>query len=285
MMKKMNALGIAGLLMASAVCATAGEWTSLLDKDLSQFEVFIGVPHISVTGLPAGTYQAEKVTKGQSLGLNNDPKHVFTMIEDEGEPVLKISGEIYGGVNTLKEYKNYHFSTLQKWGEKKWAPRATKLRDGGILYHCTDRHGFFWSTWKRCMEYQVQETDLGDLYVLGGTTGEVRASKRTYDPASEEFLAKGAIKAWPEPDMPHGEWNLLELYTVGDQAVHVVNGVVVMVIDKIKIGKRTLDHGQIQIQSEGAEHYYKQMKIQPITDFPPAIKAQMHLRGSAPAAK
>ncbi len=99
------------------------------------------VKNQSVEGLPPGT----------PLGLNNDPKKVFTVIEEEGTPLLKITGEIYGGLTTLKEYGDYHFSFELKFGEKKWAPRLDRARDSGQLYHCTGKHGAFWNVWMRSL--------------------------------------------------------------------------------------------------------------------------------------
>ncbi|WP_235033453.1 3-keto-disaccharide hydrolase [Rubripirellula obstinata] len=255
-----------------------GQWRSLLDQDLSNFEVWMGIPHQSVQGLPEGTFQAEKVTKGQPMGLDADVKNVFAVTVVNEEPVLKISGEIYGGLTTLEDFGDYHFSTQFKWGDKKWEPRLNRLRDSGILYHCTGKHGAFWEVWKSSVEYQVQETDLGDLYPLGGTSAEVRATDGKYDPESEQFARRGMIKAGSEPDAPHGQWNRLEVYTLGTTSVHVANDVVVMVLENLKIRGKPLSRGQIQIQSEAAECYYKDMKIRSISDFPADIKSQMRLR-------
>ena len=238
----------------------------------------MGIPHVSVKGLPEGTLQSEKVTRGTPMGLDSDVKHVFSMTEDSGEPVLKISGEIYGALETLEEFDNFHFSTQFKWGDKKWEPRLDALRDNGILYHCTGKPGNFWGVWKSSIEYQVQESDLGDLYCLKGTSADVRVTGKKYDPESEEYLHKGNATACAEPDAPHGEWNHLEIYTVGTTSVHIANGVVLMVLENMKINDKPLSKGQIQIQSEGAECYYKEMKIRPITEFPTEIKAQMRLQ-------
>ena len=286
MLNKMQKSFLAGLLVLSvAGVVSAEEWSQLLDKDLSQFEVWIGIPHTSVTGLPEGTIQAEKVTTrtGTPLGLNNDIKKVFTLEMTDGEPVVHISGEIYGCITTLKEYENYHFSARFKWGEKKWEPRLDQPRDSGILYRCTGEHGAFWKTWKSSLEFQVQEQDLGDFYTLAGSTGDARfkldGKLQVYDPQSTTFSTKGRVAANPEADAPHGEWNKLEIYTLGTTSVHVANGQVVLVVENANKAGVPLTKGQIQIQSEGAECFYKQLKIAPITDFPPEIKARMRLRG------
>jgi len=211
------------------------KWESLLDKEMSKFVPFMGIPHPSVKGLPEGTFQSKKM-KGTPMGLNNDVKNVFSIVEENGEPVLKITGEIFGGLTSKKEYENYHFRTKFRWGEKKWEPRLNAVRDNGILYHCVGKHGRFWEVWKSSIEYQVQEKDLGDLYALGGTSAEVRVSgeenkKKRYDVESDEFLLKGNCSAGVEPDKPHGEWNDLEIYTVGSTSVHIANGKILMVLE------------------------------------------------------
>ncbi|MFG0289327.1 MAG: DUF1080 domain-containing protein [Rhodopirellula sp. JB044] len=258
--------------------SSAQQWRPLLDKDLSNFEIWMGIPHSSVTGLPEGTYQSENTTKGTPMGLDADVKNVFSVKEIDGEPVLHITGEIYGGLTTLDEFQDFHFSTQFRWGDKKWPPRLNRLRDNGILYHCTGKHGTFWKVWKSCIEYQVQETDLGDLFALGGTTAAVRVRGRKYDPNSDVYLEKGNAISCAEPDAPHGEWNHLEIFAIGTTSVHVANGVVLMVLEDLKLRGKPLSHGQIQIQSEAAECEYKDMKIRSIEDFPPEIKAQMRLR-------
>lgn len=268
--------------------ATPGQ-AELLDNSLSQWEIFIGVPHISVTGLPEGTAKSTNVTVGTPLGLNNDPRKVFTTFTEDGKTVLHISGEIYGGLTTKKEYADYHLSVDFKWGERKWAPRVKAKRDSGILYHCHGEHGAFWNVWKRCLEYQVQETDLGDLYILGGPKAKSRFrtedKRRIFDPQSA-WQNCGQVEASAEPDRPHGEWNHLEIYVVGDSAIHVANGVLLMAVaGAIDNQGNPLKSGQIQIQSEGAECFYKNLKLTPIKSFPPDLAAKAGLSAEATAPK
>jgi Domain of Unknown Function (DUF1080) len=259
--------------------------TELLDATLSQWEVFLGVPHSSVTGLPAGTFQSGDVTKGTPLGLNNDTKKVFTTFTEGGTTVLHISGEIYGGLTTKKDYANYHLAMDFKWGERKWEPRLDQKRDSGILYHCHGEHGAFWQVWKSCLESQVQETDMGDLHMLAGPKSKskfrvVGEKQNVFDPQSPSPWGEwvGHLSGSHEPDRPHGEWNHLEVYVVGDSAIHVVNGIVVLAsIDALDKNGKPLTSGQIQIQSEAAECFYKNIRLTPIKAFPPDIAAKAGL--------
>jgi hypothetical protein len=280
---------IAEIAGVNSKTAAAGDWIELFDPNLSHWELFMGVPHTSVAGLPPGTSQADKPEDGKPLGLGNDPKHVFTMVEQDGQPVLRITGEIYGGLTSLDEYENFHFSAQVKWGEQQWPPRVGKQRDSGLLYHCTGPHGAFWNVWMRCVEFQVQERDFGDLFMLAGTGGDVPAllvrtnpapseAKYVFDPV-QPLVGTGRVQRSANFEQPHGEWNTLEIFTLGRKAVHVVNGHVVMAIDNIRLrGGEPLSKGKIQIQSEGAEVYYRDVKIQPITDFPADIWKQSGLK-------
>lgn len=260
----------------------ASGWQDLLDADLSQWETFIGVPHSSVKGLPEGTFQSEQVTKGTPMGVGNDPKNIFTTYEKDGETILHITGEIYGAITTHKEYENYHFQTKMRWGEKKWEPRLDQKRDSGILYHCHGVNGAFWKVWKSSLEFQVQESDLGDFINLAGP--KVKAPFNKGEKRSVYAMGKkyedwsGYLHAAVEPDAPHGEWNTLDLYVVGDKAIHVVNGQIVMSLsDALDKNGKTLTKGQIQIQSEAAEVEYKQMKLRPISEFPAVLVHKVRL--------
>ena len=257
-------------------------WTNLIDPELSQWETFIGVPHATVKGLPEGTPQSDNVTKGEPLGLGNDPKNVFSTIQEDGETLLYITGEIYGGLTSKNEYENFHLQTKMRWGDKKWEPRLDAKRDSGILYHCHDEHGNFWNVWKRSLEFQVQESDLGDFIALAGPKVQapirMDGERKVYDLTQKFEEQKGYLHANIEPDAPHGEWNILDIYVVGDSAIHVVNGKIVMSI-KGAIDKEgnPLTRGQLQIQSEAAELYYKDLKIRPLESFPEILKQKAKL--------
>jgi Domain of Unknown Function (DUF1080) len=261
------------------VFGTEEKWIELLDSNLSKWELWMGVPHTTVKDLPTGTHQADDIrAAGTPLGLKNDPKNVFSMIEEDGKPVLKITGEIYGGLTSLDEYENYQLSFEVKFGEKKWEPRLMRPRDSGLLYHCSGPHGAFWNVWMRCLEYQVQEENVGDLYLLAGTKIDLPSSLKTtiapetlshiWDP-KQPFLPGQPTERSVNYENPHGEWTQCDIFVLKDKAIHVVNGHVVLALDKARLKNETpLTKGKIQIQSEGAEVYYRNVKICPITEFP-----------------
>lgn len=279
---------LAGLILSIGSVAQETNPSSkvaLLDSSLSHWEVFIGVPHKSVTGLPEGTPVFESATEGTPLGLNQDPKKVFSTQTEYGETILHITGEIYGALSTKKSFSNYHLEMKFKWGDRKWIPRLEAKRDSGILYHCYGDHGAFWNVWKSCVEYQVQETDLGDLHLLAGPKTKSRfrslnPKNHVFDPQAEAPWTHhdGHLSASHEPDRPHGEWNQLEVYVLGDTAIHIANGIVVLaVVDAVDNKGNPLKSGQIQLQSEAAECFYKDIQISPITAYPAEIAAKAGL--------
>jgi pentatricopeptide repeat protein len=52
-------------------------------------------------------------------GKNNDTEKVFTVHDG----MIHVTGKVFGGFITVKEYENYHLVTEFKWGEKTYAPR------------------------------------------------------------------------------------------------------------------------------------------------------------------
>lgn len=277
------------VLFTSGVSAQklTSKGTALLTKNLKYWDVFIGVPHTSVNM----GYPKSNGIDGTPLGLNNDPLHVFTVEMVNGQPVLHISGQVYGGLSTKSEFENYHLKVEFKWGEKQYEPRLKDKRDNGIIYHATPPHGQFWNVWMRGHEFQVQEDDMGDYYSLVGVGMDIHARKKDttkksgwiYDPAAPlvQFTSNrtpaSTCSHVANYEKPHGEWNTLELYCYGTKSVHVVNGHVVMVLENSRISphegaETSLSKGKIQIQSEAAEAYYRNIVISKLDSLPDFIQ-------------
>lgn len=270
------------------------EWTNLLSENHADYwDVFIGVPHGTVTGLDNIDPKSDG-KKGVPLGLNNDPKNVFTIKQMDSETVLSISGEIYGALTSKNEYENYHLKLEFKWGDKKWEPRLNRERDNGILYHCVGNHGAFWNVWMQSQEFQVQQGDMGDYYALAKTAIDIPSSKKegerefnyvkgadTNHFSSAEANFQAHCNKGFDNENPHGEWNTLELISVGATSLHVVNGKVVMALyysEFLNGSNNTmapLTKGKIQIQSEGAEAFYKDIQVRSITEIPKEYRKQL----------
>lgn len=263
------------------------KWQNLLDKEMSNFETFVGVPHTSVK--LEGYEKSENVHKGTPLGLN-DVKKVMSSVDENGALLLKVTGEIYAGLTTLQAFENYHLKVEFKWGDKKWEPRLTKKRDNGILYHCHGKHGAFWNVWMSSMECQIQESDMGDYVSLVHARADIactKVKKNLYKVTGDgDKLTTFGGKGNPgychieeANEKAHGEWNTVEVICVGNESIHVVNGKVVMVTKNARTtinGKEEpLTKGKIQFQSEGAESYYRNIQIKSVKSFPKKYRKQI----------
>ncbi len=266
--------------------AAADGWRYLLDKDLSQWESWIGIPHktVQIPGIPTSLSE-NGINNGTPLGLNNDPLKIFTTREENGTPILAVTGQIYGGLTTKEDFENYHLSLEFKWGEKKWEPRLTRQRDSGLLVHCVGRHGAFWNVWMRSLECQIQEYDVGDFFALAGTEADIpsvmipEAKRSRYQLGAALLPVRNSAQRSENYEKPTGEWNTVEVYTVGDRTIHVVNGKLNMVLLNTREfqGETTkpLTKGKIQLQSEGAEVYYRDVKLRPLAAFPETFKSAL----------
>jgi|SaaInl0LU_22_DNA_1037365.scaffolds.fasta_scaffold14281_2 type 1 glutamine amidotransferase len=272
---------------------SANRWTHLFEGDYTKnWDVFIGVPHKTIKNLENINSKSDG-KNGIPLGLNNDPKNVFNFITENNENILHISGEIYGAIISKQEYENYHLKLQFKWGEEVWEPRLLRERDSGLLYHSFGPYRTFWNVWMSSQEFQIQEGDLGDYYGLGGTLIEIPSEKRAGE-KEFSYVKSGTLHPFSSADKkipnhankgfdnekPHGKWNTLELICFEGTSMHIVNGKVVMALynSKFKNAKgktMPLTKGRIQIQSEGAEIFYKNIQIKSIKKLPRKFKRQL----------
>lgn len=219
-----------------------------------------------------------------TTGLNMDPDRVFTVVEEDGEPAIRISGQQFGGISTLSSLSDYHLTLEFKWGTQKWPPRDKAKRDSGLLYHATGAHGADYGYWMRSQEFQIQEGDCGDYWGVAGGGFSIPAkldvdSVYHYDAAGQAQLFHETsplgrhCRKHPDAEKPSGEWNKVDLYCHGDTAVHVMNGITIMVLYGSVQGVHLqelipLAAGKIQLQSEGAEVFYRRLFWNPITYIP-----------------
>jgi hypothetical protein len=258
------------------------EWTNLLDKDLSQWESYLSYRHQTNYNGNVPLDAAGIAVK--PIGYNKDESKVFSIVSEKGEPVLKVSGEIYGCIFTKKDYANYHLTLKVKWGEKKFDPRKEKLKDSGILYHSVGEAGAeYWRSWMLSQEFQIMEGHIGDYWSQATSAVDIRAflpegNMNSVANEKQPFLsfgkgnAEGFCLRSENFESPAGEWTTLELITFEDKSLHIVNGHVVMVLRNSRYMKDEkmlpLTKGKLQLQSEAAEVYYKDIRIKNIDAIP-----------------
>ena len=154
------------------------------------------------------------------------------------------------------------------------------------MYHSVGKYGADYGAWMRSQEFQVEEGNCGDYWGVAGGFEDVPANKLNdseyvYSPDAQLLtfrdkttVGRHCIKKG-DAENATGEWNTLDLYCHGDTSVHVVNGKVMMVLYHSRQWDNgvasPLVKGKLQIQSEGAEVYYKKIRIQPVNAIPSGL--------------
>jgi hypothetical protein len=269
-----------GLVNFTKAQQNAGaSWQVLFDgTSLDQWDTYLG---------PQFTQDVttDKLKEQPVPGLNNDYPRVFTLVDIDGEKVLRISGEFWGGISTKTEFENYHLRLEFKCGQKKWYPKEkeTDRRDSGLLYHGVGKHGAGDGFWLRSQEFQIQEGDTGDYWGVAGAMCDIRAHKIDKDTYQydkdgpllhfgEQMEIGRHCKKYPDAEKPSGEWNTIDLYCFGGTSIHMVNGIVTMILENSRMlmdeKEYPLHKGKIQLQSEAAEVYYKNIALRPIDALP-----------------
>jgi hypothetical protein len=274
-------------LQAAACCLACGaaDWKPLFNgKDLTGWDTFLR---------PANRTDPD-------YGLNHDPEKVFTVDHLDGGSVIHISGKFWGGLITTQAFENYHLRLEFKWGAKTWPPRLNLTPDSGLLYHCAAPTADLTHPWPRSIEFNISQHDTGEFWSVDNTIGD--AEVVSFGNSPQEL---GAFKGWCERneakgpklkfqkgghkatfrdggfmpagdfEKPAGEWNTLVLYAVGDRSVHLVNGKVALILTglrQIVNGKEVpLTRGRIELQSESAEIFFRNVQIRSINEIPPEL--------------
>jgi hypothetical protein len=198
----------------------------------------------------------------RSKGLNSDPDHVF-QVEDG---VIHVSGKEFGYLITKEPYHDFYLRAEFKWGEGTYVERAGKARDSGILYNVQGEQ----KVWPRSIEFQIIEGGTGDFWMTDGAALTGKDGKRVVGPPGKasriDHFGKGPWQnvvgfrdASGDLEKPHGQWNLLELVTQGNDIKQYVNG---------KLGNEGTDpfpaEGKILFQSEGAEVFFRNIELYPL---------------------
>lgn len=268
----------------SAYALPKSEWKSLFNgKDLSGWDTYIATP------------------SGDSpLVPNRDPNQVFSVVAADDTPAIRVSGKEYGAITTRESFENFHFRIQFKWGLGRYGDRATVGRDSGILY-CgiglpNPRTG-----WLTSVENNIMEKGVGQWWSVNGALidveGEwVTAENELYVPYKKEGAGEknivwkpGAARLHPnagngitppfDVETVFGNWNTAEVIFWAGQCIHVLNGHVNLVAVNPRYQEsgtwRPLTQGKIQLQSEGAELYYRRPEIRPLFEMPAEFRSHM----------
>lgn len=232
---------------------------------LAAMSIFVLVPALAAQNAPRAG-KAIKLFNGKNLdgfytwvenqGKNQDPNRVFTVHDG----MIHVSGTAMGYFSTEQEFENYRLIVEFKWGEKTHTPREGKARDSGILYHFVGPD----KIWPKSIEFQVIEGGTGDIILVDG--GAITAGGSAHPEGRIDRQGKGEWKdvaGYRDPagevEKPHGQWNRLELIAAGDTVKYYVNGKLV----NEGMGASP-QRGKILFQSEGAELFYRHIKLTPL---------------------
>lgn len=218
----------------------------------------------------------------QKHGKDSDPDRVIT-IEDGAIHLYKHAPDkaevVMGYIATDKEYGDYHFRFQYRWGEKKFQPRYELKRDAGLYYHLTGPD----AVWPRAYQFQIQQTDVGDLIALFGYQTDTWMDPKTEkDPIAPAFLeekdggvprvlgGKGiAYQRHLEGDFEVEGWNTGEIIAKGDTLTHILNGKVVnrglkarfLDPEKPDAPATPVTKGKIALEIEAAEIFFRNVEL------------------------
>lgn len=261
-------LALAEIPMAS------GPAVSLFNgKDLRNWTAWLGYAD------PALTYKRPAIAP---LGATARSEEIFKVVTEDGRPALYVNGKIWGSLVHKGDFRNYHLRLQYKWGKSRWPPREAQAPNNGLLYHSHGWPGAVWGTWSQAVEFEIMTGSVGMVVPVGQAISvgvdavddqALIPPKLRFAPTGLAVVAKGGtadwnVEAYSDAEKPPGEWNTVDLYVLGDRAIHVVNGVPVMEVRDLKADGQPLTHGAIQLQSEGAETFFRDIVLEPITALP-----------------
>jgi len=212
-----------------------------------------------------------------STGKNNDPKKVFKM-ENGMVHILDIpesdEKQEFGYLSTEREFSNCRIRVEFKWGVKRFVPNNENKRDSGLLYFFNGPD----KIWPRALEFQIQETDVGDLWLLDGSRILTKVETETLPmyvlSGPEKMQSRGRIIKSGDFEDRNG-WNQLELVLDGDRITQMVNGRAVMRAWDVQQPSQQdparyvpVSSGRIMLQAEGAEIWFRNVQMKPLVKKP-----------------
>lgn len=211
-----------------------------------------------------------------STGKNQDPKGIFKvyngMLHILDIPVSNQDQE-FGYLATDQEYTNYILRLEYKWGEKKFPPRSDLKRDSGVLYYFVGED----KIWPRALECQIQEGDTGDFITLSGTVvdttvEDITAPVKRFVPSGSFYttsiIGNEYIFKSQTLESSSNQWTQVEIIVDRGMVTHKINGVVNFQGQNVRQtdpdspgGLQIIQKGRILLQAEGAEIFYRNIRL------------------------
>lgn len=217
-------------------------------------------------------------------GKNTDPLSVFSV----NNGMIRISGEEFGCITTIDEYENYRLLVEFMWGDETFEPRIDKARDSGILLHSVGEDGGSDGTWMHSIECQIIEGGTGDFIVVGDgsrnflvtcpVAPEKQGNSYVFKPRGDTVTINSGRINWygrdpgwkdvkgfrgkRDVEKKPGKWNRIECIVKGEDIKIYLNGRLVNHAVNSQPRK-----GKIQIQSEGAEIFFRKITLIPVRNI------------------
>jgi len=244
--------GAAGAAISDSGAAGADAGAAGTNAHASRCSLFNGVDFSGwdrYLGKPSHDPKADELP----LGIDNDPRGVYSIVMVDGEPAIRISGEIWGSLISQREFCNFKLHAQFKWGSAVFS-----IKDSGIMFLSSGPLGAVnaggnelanpigSAAFMVSAEYQISPNDVGSLYNLGPIA-----------------FAQSVHDVRPESK----SWNEVEISLQDDQASLLLNGHEVsrgssFVLDLPDQPPSALRCGKLQLQSEGAEIFFRHLEIE-----------------------
>lgn len=190
--------------------------------------------------------------------LEGDEIHVYRGWKHDAAP--------FATLVSADDYENCVIELEYKWGERRFAPRTKMKRDAGLLFFVRKPE----QVWPPCIEFQIQETDSGDIWSIYSIVSVRLDDSKSFNPQSTPQLVgqnkdfTGINRRDANADELPG-WNTIRVELRDGAGKYFLNGKLVNAFEKVfeKDGS-PLKHGRIALQAEGAEITYRNVRVTPL---------------------
>ncbi len=200
----------------------------------------------------------------ESEGADSDPQGIFRL-EDGVLHILGVDSAVSGQgyLKSRATYSTFRLRFEYMWGERRFnttdAPRG-----GGLLYLANGPD----KIWPRSLEFQIQEGDTGDLWLIDQTSVDTTITPGSnpvqFQPDGQAYTTTAApytrLKKSMTTDTPTG-WNTVELIVGEDAIEHRVNGTLVNRVANPQYGGAALTSGHLVFQAQNSEIMLRNLEI------------------------
>lgn len=227
-----------------------------------------------------------------------DPRKVFRVTDG----MLHVTGDGLGSIITKKPYRDYHLVLEYKFGDKTWQTRKKAARDTGLLIHSNGADGGYGGIWKPSLEVQIIEGGVGDFVFVSGnddagkpvplsltsnvgrdrddevvwkadgpleTFGNAKRRRINWFGRDPDWKDEIGFRGPQDVDSPHGQWTRLDVIADKGHIEVFVNGVKVN-----EAFDSQPQAGQIQLQTELAEVFFRKWELWPLGKGPAPAAAK-----------